>query len=127
MKLKYIFFLLTIIGCQSVNFLKAEKLKIERLYIAGKELLKLTPETKPYNPVEDIVRVGPSLFEIITTRKSPIDSIRIEIKEGDFFNEDRGVTHTMYYITNHSKIGLRIKYDPKIDKFHIVGYSGLLE
>ena len=129
MKLIVILFVLNIAGCLPFDFTKTEKDKVHRLKKAGKELLQLTPESKPYDPAKDIVRIGPSLFKIITSRKTPANSIKIKIEKGDFFNpnERKGVTHSLFYITDKSKLGLRMRYDSKIDKFHIVGYSGSIE
>ena len=75
----------------------------------------------------DVVNIGTSLYGILSSKQTPIDSIKIEIQKGVFFKESMGVTHSILYETNNSRLGLRIRYDKKIDKFHIVGYSGKID
>ena len=79
------------------------------------------------SPVEGVVNIGKGLYRIFTNRTVSTDSISIEIQEGDFFNESSKVSHSIIYTSPKSRLGLRMRYDKALDKFHIVGYSGTIE
>ncbi len=53
------------------------------------------------------------------------DGYKVRITDKD--DDDPRVTHTAYFISDDWGIGLRFRYDPDRDKFHIVGYWTILE
>ena len=74
----------------------------------------------------DVVIVGPTLpswFLECGGKITATSAIRIE--KGDFFEKDPRVTHSIIIMEDdQSGLGLRMRYDPDCDKFHIVGYAG---
>lgn len=102
--------------------------KKERLQVIAETLLKIDSTTIQFKtPSDDVVRIGDGLFSILHDRKTPRDSIKIEVHYGDFFDGNQGVTHYILFKTSNFKLGVRMRYDFWIDKFHIVGYSGMIE
>ena len=105
--------------------------KIGRLNQIAVELLEMGEITdfrsNRNSPTNDVVNIGTGLYGILSSKQTPINSIKIEIQKGDFFKENMGVTHSILCETNKSRLGLRMRYDKKIDKFHIVGYTGKID
>lgn len=105
---------------------KSERLK--RIAIELLVIKEITDFTSNWNrPVADVVNIGPRLYEILSNRKTPIDSIKIKITKEDFFEGNQGVTHSILYSAKNSKLRLRMRFERRIDSFHIVGYSGRID
>ena len=121
MRVIYLLMLILFLGCQDQ--------KIDKLNTIANDLLLAEKKTSSGRiKVNDVVKIGNSLNEILKNRKTPISSIKIEIQRGDFLEDGKKkVTHSILYTSTKSKLGLRMRYDKEIDKFHIVGYSGMIE
>lgn len=80
-------------------------------------------------PATDIVNIGPGLFQLLHSKQTTNDYIKIYVCEGDLFGEGGAVTHSIKYTSklNGKHLIVRLRYDDEMDKFHIVGYSGMIE
>jgi hypothetical protein len=72
--------------------------------------------TSPDDP--DIVLAAPWLEELDDLR----EGYKVRITHRDYFNEPERVTHNVYVSTERWERGIRLRYDPNRDKFHMVGY-----
>lgn len=97
-----------------------------RLKCSAKELLAVREitdfKTNNNKPTGDIVNIGKGLYQLLKKNKNETKHYKILVSEGDLFN-DNNVSHSIQYINakNHTKLMIRIRYDNKKDKFHIVG------
>ncbi len=68
---------------------------------------------------QDLVFIGNNTFWNILEITEPVDSIEFTVHDA------KGIDDKADYLLDiGSYIGLRIKYDKEIDKFHIIGYHG---
>lgn len=102
--------------------LKNENMK-KRLESLGKEILLYAKAGNYDNRSlpKDLVFIGNNTFWNILEITEPIDSIKIIIHDSKDFGEESD-----YILDIGTHIGLRMKYDSNLDKFHILGYSGAL-
>jgi hypothetical protein len=128
MKISTIIFFFGFLLLQSCTSNKELLVRLEK---NARELLTLNQiqdfRSNTNHPTRDIVNIGDGLYEILRSRKKPIG--KIEIHTGDLFGEGRNVTHSILYTSRDKKqtLLLRMRYDSKPDRFHIVGYSGKID
>jgi hypothetical protein len=79
------------------------------------------------SPIDGFVNIGPGLYGILTTHKVPLKDIEVKSEFCDCFNESQYVTHSIKMKSPNGKLCIRLHYDYKLDKYHIVGYTGGIE
>lgn len=79
------------------------------------------------SPIDGIVNIGNGLYGILKNHNVPIDQIKIESELCDCFNESIGITHSIVMTSPNARLCIRLRFDPSIFKYHIVGYSGTIQ
>ncbi|PTX58976.1 hypothetical protein C8N46_11145 [Kordia periserrulae] len=115
-----ILILLLLISCQ-----KAE-LDEKRIIGIGKQLTH-TEFSQSEFEVSDIVKIGNGMKKKIIELKKNATAFEYGINNGDFEEPfgNRKADGILTITTDYKDIGIRLKYDKKLDKFHILGWMTL--
>lgn len=118
MKLLFIVLLPLMLSLTTCN-IDGKRLRVEKL---GKEIYSFALQGDYEAPLpKDLVFIGNNTFwKLLEINQLP-DSVKIMVHERGF-DDDRAD----YQIDFGTNIGLKVRYDSEIDKFHIVGYQGTI-
>lgn len=108
------------------TFLAMHSLRtVERL---GHELLKVEQITdwksNRNSPINGLVNIGDGLYGIITTHQVPLKQLKVKSQLGDCFNASNTISHSIVITSPKATLCIRLRFDPTLFKYHIVGYSG---
>ncbi len=124
---KFLFLLLILSSCLNNDRL------LERLDQTAVDLLNIPDITdfksNQNHPTNEIVNIGPDLYELLKSRKAKNKRIRIQALEGDVSGHGGNVSHSILYfaLDTHQQLTIRLNYDRLKDEFHIVGYTGKID
>ena len=96
----------------------------ERIIKIGKELSQTEFTKTNYTQITDVVMAESGLREKMTELQKNATEFEYKIVKGDFekpFGNNRADA-VLTIITNYQNIGIRIKYDKRKDKYHILGW-----
>lgn len=104
---------------------------LNRVEEIGRELLFL----KGMRPVSDevvadvpgVILVGPHLYDILSGHSVSLQDIKMKSQLCDCLGESFSVTHSIVITSPYNKLCIRLRYDLRKDKYHIVGYSGSID
>ena len=104
---------------------------VHNVRLIGKQLLTIPPITdwssNHNNPVQGIVNIGPGLYNALNTRTTPIEKIKVKGMMCDCFGDSFKVTHSIVMASDKGQLCIRLRFDPFLWKYHVVGYSGSIE
>jgi hypothetical protein len=83
--------------------------------------------TNSNSPIEGFVNIGPRLYGEMKSHRVPLSQINVKGQLCDCFRESMDITHSIVMVGPHKEICIRLKYDMRLDKYHIVGYVGAIE
>lgn len=102
--------------------------KVESL---GYSLLKINKisdwSSNRNSPIDGIVNIGNDLYEILKNHNVPLDQIKVESKLCDCFKISETITHSIIMTSPNSKLCIRLRFDPNLFKYHIIGYTGSIK
>ena len=110
-----------LISCQKTE------LDEERIIGIGRKLTQTELSQSDYNQISDIVIIGDGLRDKMTELQKNATEFEFEIKAGDFkesFDENKA-DGILTIKTEYKNIGIRLKYDNVLDKYHILGWMTL--
>jgi hypothetical protein len=113
--------LLLLISCQKTE------LDNERIIAIGKKLTQTEWIQSDYKQISDIVIIGDGLRNKMTELQKNTTEFEFGIKTGDFKEPfgDNKAYGILTIKTEYKKIGIRLKYDNDLDKYHILGWMTL--
>jgi len=116
-----ILILLFIVSCQQ------NELDKDRIVEIGKKLTQTDFTQLDFKQISDIVIVGNGLREKITELQKKATEFEFGIKVGDLEEPfgDSKADGILTIKTDYKNIGIRLKYDKKMDKYHILGWMTL--
>lgn len=111
----FLTFLLLLTACNNDE----QKIRVEKL---GEDIYKFALQGDyEANLPEELVFIGNTTFWKLLEINLPIDSLDITVQDSGF-SDDRAD----FLIDFGTSVGLKIRYDSEIDKFHIIGFQGTI-
>jgi len=79
------------------------------------------------SPIDGLVNIGDGLYGILTTHTVPLNELAVKSRLCDCLGSSLFVTHSIVIVSPNSNLCIRLRYDVRLGKYHIVGYSGRIE
>ncbi|MGB1296236.1 MAG: hypothetical protein ACPG6V_12235 [Flavobacteriales bacterium] len=101
----------------------------ERIIGIGKKLTQTELTQSDYKQILDIVIIGDDLMNKMTELQKNATEFEFGIKSNDLrhpFGNDKA-DGILTIRTDYKNIGIRLKYDDDLDKYHILGWMTLLD
>jgi hypothetical protein len=111
------FALFLAIALLGANFLLVSKIK------TGLRAIASNNTGQSHSESAEFVYIGPATAEVV--RKITSKPYSIRVLPFDWLGEGLAVTHTAIMESAAGKIGVRLRFDPFLGKFHIVGFYSI--